>query len=112
MRERHVLALILNINQSRVPLIEGSTASVLPAEPYRDAVLQQRSKRESLRHPIIQRTLAAAHLFALLQQLLDLGMNMEILRIRSERFGQRINVGLRDAGTHVVLRFPGSPEVG
>ena len=77
MLERDVLFLGFNIDQRRVPLIECAAPAVLPCEPHRDTLGEQRTKRQRLGHSKIERALALRHFQTLLQKLLDLGVDVE-----------------------------------
>ena len=82
--ERHVLLLIFDIHQDGVALVEGAAAGVLSAESHRNPVPYQAAESQRFRHAVVERTLARAHLGALLQQLFNLGMDVEASRIRGQ----------------------------
>src|SRR5207245_11236719 len=81
MLERQILPFGLSVDQCRVPLIERSPASILPSEPNRYAVEEQRAERQRLGHSVVHRSRAAAHLQSLIEKPLDLGVDGKSFRI-------------------------------
>ena len=72
-------------------LVEGAAAAVLSTEAYRNSVPCQAAESKRFRHSVVERTLANTHLGTLLQQLLNLGMNVETRGVRGQarkQFGQ------------------------
>ncbi len=61
-------------------MVKSSTARILPGKAHGNAFHKERSESQRFSHSIIHRQLAGAHLLALLQQFLDLGMNGKTLR--------------------------------
>jgi hypothetical protein len=96
---------VLNIDQHGVPLIESGAARVLAAEAHRESLLHQAGKGERLGHAVVERLLAGAHLLALLEQLLHLGMDVETVGIRGQAFGEFSQFFAGDAGRLLVLRL-------
>ncbi len=80
----HVFLFVLDIKKNRMPLVEGAAAAILSAESYRSSGLDQACERQRFRHAVIHRAFTRAHFRALLQQLLDLGMNVKALRKRGQ----------------------------
>src|SRR6266700_4678583 len=92
-------------------MVEGPAAAVLPGKPYRDAFYQQRTKRQRFRHAVVDRKLARAHLLALLQQLLDLGMYGKTFRIRRQLLRNPLYLVLRDRGGDFILSLVASANI-
>src|SRR5271170_2589436 len=82
--QRHEFVFVLDVDEDGVALVERAAASVLSAKAYGNAGLHQTSKRERFGHAVIDGAFARAHLGALLQQLLNFGMNVEARGIRSQ----------------------------
>jgi hypothetical protein len=110
--QRHVLVVVLDVDQHRVALVEGAAPAVLPGQAHRDALLEERGEGDRLGHAVVERALALPHLGALLQQLLDLLVDVEALGRRGEGAGQRGDLLGRKAGRHLVLRFVPAAVVG
>ncbi len=106
MAEWHVLLLIDDVDQYRVPLVEGAAAAVLPAEANGHALRRQRAEGQRLGHTEIQRTLAISHLVPLLQQLLHLGMDVEVFGIFHQAIGDFTNALGGESGIDFVFRLP------
>ena len=68
---------------TRVALVEGAAAAVLSAEADGRALQGERSEGQRFGHAVVERRLAVAHLVALLEQLLDFRMDVEVLGILS-----------------------------
>ena len=83
MLQRNVLLLVFDIEQHGVALVESAATSILSAQADRHSGFHQASERQRFSHAVIHRAFAGAHLSALLQQLLDLGMDVEALRDKS-----------------------------
>ena len=83
MLQRNILLLVFDVEQHRVALVESAATSILSAESDRHASFDQASQRQRFRHAVIHRAFAGSHLGALLEQLLDLGMDVEALRDKS-----------------------------
>ena len=79
MLERAVLLPGFGIDPDGVPMAEGTPAGVLTADPDRNSGGGKRGVGEILRHAEVNRTLAAAHLAALLEELCHLGMDVEVV---------------------------------
>ena len=92
MAQRHVFLLVLDVDQHRVPLIEGAAAAVLTAQPNGSALQRQRTEGQRFGHAEVERTLAIAHLAALLQQLLHLGMDVEVFGIFHQAIGDLVQL--------------------
>ena len=75
------MRLVFNVDQHAVALVEGAAFAILPTQADGDALEQKRTESDSLRHAVIERALPMSHFGTLFQQLLDLGMNMEVFRI-------------------------------
>ncbi len=58
-------------------LVEGAALAVLTAEAHRGAGGQERTEGNGLGHAVVEGALALAHLGALLEQLFDLGVDVE-----------------------------------
>ena len=86
--QRHVFVLVLDVDEDGVALIEGAAAGVLSAQADVGTGFHQAGKGESLGHAVIHGTLACAHLGALFEQLLHLGVNVEAFGIRGQALGE------------------------
>ena len=115
MFKRRIPHLGIGIDQHRVPLVERAALRVLPGKTHRSPIHQQRSIRQQLRRPIVERPLTPRHLQALFIQLLHLRMNMKILRILCHQLCEfkntlgrdtslELRIGLRQLAT--LVRFP------
>src|SRR5437588_10482231 len=78
MLERHILLLILDVEQHGVPLVKRAATAVLAAEADRRALFHQCPKSQGFRHAVIYGTFANPHFGTLFQQLFHLGMYMKI----------------------------------
>src|ERR1700751_6073007 len=96
MLEGHVLRFGLSIDQGGVTLIESSAACILSREPDRYAVEQQRAECKRFGHSVVHRARAAAHLQALLEEPLDLGMDAKSFRVFRKRCGDFAEAGRLD----------------
>ena len=92
-------------------LIEGAPATVLSAEPDRGPGFEQACKGQSFSHPIINRSLACAHLGALLQQFADFGMNVKARREGCEPLRELRQFFGSDSCFDFILRFVAEPFV-
>ena len=86
-------------------LVEGAATRVLAAHTDGRARGEQRGERQRFRHAVIHRTLAGGHFSTLLQQLLDLGMNVEAGGSSGQRRTDGGELRARHAGRDVILRF-------
>src|SRR5205807_898577 len=102
MAERHILLLVLNINEHRVAMVEGAAAAILAGEPYRNPFNQKRTKGQSLGHAVVQGQLACTHLLALLQQFFDFRMDSEIAGIAGQPPGNLSYLVLADSRGHLI----------
>ena len=105
MTKWYIFLLVDDVDQHRVPLVEGSAAAVLPTQSDRNAFESHRSEGQRLGHAVIERTLAIAHLAPLLEQLLHLGMDVEVFRIFRKRVGDALQLGSRETGVDFVGRI-------
>ncbi len=94
-----------------MPLVEGAALAVLPGETHGRALQQQRTKGQCLGHAVIEEPLAAPHLPALLEQLLDLGMNMKVARIAGETVADLLDCRGAQAGVDLVFRLVSSSRI-
>src|SRR5713101_9593365 len=108
--QRNVFLLVLDVEQDRVPLVEGAAATVLPAQADWSAVLDQTGEGESFRHPVVHWTFAGAHFRALLEQLLYFGMNVKVRGIRSQPLGELMQLLKRHSSFYFVLRLVTAPK--
>ena len=88
MIKRHVFALVLNVYQAAMAMIEGAAAAVLSAHAHRHSLRDQAGEGQGLGHAVIQRAPATGHLLPLLEQRRHLGMNVETLRVLAEPLAQ------------------------
>src|SRR5450631_1055625 len=84
MCQRHVAGFILDVDEHGVALIERATLAVLPSQAHGSSLHQQRAKRDGLGHAVVKSPLTSSHFGALLQQLLDLGVDVKGGWIRRE----------------------------
>ncbi len=80
--QRNVRMLVLDIEEHRMAMIEGATLTILSTQADVNAALQERPECEGLRHAEVDSALTLTHLGALLEKLLDLGMNGKRIGIR------------------------------
>ncbi len=85
--ERNVLLLVLDIEQHGVALVKGAASRILPGQANRYSGFHQASKRQRFSHAVVHQSLARTHLGPLLQQLFDLGMDVEVRGIGRELRG-------------------------
>ena len=105
MFQRHVFRFVFDIDQRRMPLVESPASAVLTAQPHRNAFLQQRTKSQRLRHPVIDSPFALRHLGALLQKFLHFRVNVKIAGIPHQRLADFRQLLFPYAGFHFVRRF-------
>src|SRR5271155_267260 len=111
MLQRHVLLFRLDINQCRVPLVECSAPCVLPTQPHRHALFQQRTKRQRLRHAVIQRPLPLRHLQPLFQKFFHFRMNVKSFGVTRHSLANRCQLFARDARIHFHRRVVPSAAI-
>src|SRR5580693_10719415 len=87
-----------------MPLIEGAATAILSAETDRNSFHRKRSQRQRLSHAKVQWPLAVAHLPALLQQLLHLGVDMEILGVFHQSVSDLVQRLSRQTGINFIRR--------
>src|SRR5215469_13916048 len=104
MTKWYIFLLVDDVDQHRVPLVEGSAAAVLPAQTDRNAFESQRSEGQRLGHAIVERALAVTHLTPLLQKLLHLGMDVEVFPIFRKCVGDALQLGSGETGVDFVGR--------
>jgi len=103
MGEGEVLSLVLDVEDDGVALVEGAALGVLTAEANGRAGGDQRGEGGEFRHAIVEGTRAGGHLAALLEELLDLGVQVEAGRHdggEAREFGDAFR---RQAGGDIVL---------
>ena len=83
-RQRHVLPLVLDVDEDGVPLVEGAAFAVLPGQPHPVSRRQQRGERERFRHAVVEAVLSLHHRRPLLEQFLHLRVHVEVGRPRGE----------------------------
>ena len=83
-RQRQPLLAVRAVVDDRVTLHEGSAARVLPGEAHVRALHEERAEGEELAEAPVDRA-AAAHVEALVQQLLDLRVHREAVGLVDER---------------------------
>ena len=111
-RERRPAASVLDVDEHGVALVEGAALGVLAAEADGRAGLEQRGEGEGLGHAVVDRALAAAHLGALGEQLLDLGVDVEAFGRGGELAGERGDLGGVEAGRrHLEAGLPRAARV-
>src|SRR5262249_38776012 len=99
--QRYEFLFVLDVNQGGVPLVEGATLAVLPAQANGSSLLQKRAESQRLRHPEIERTLASGHFEALLEKFFHLGMDVEAGGICGKSFAHGGELG----GVHARVHF-------
>src|SRR5271166_6825680 len=92
MAQRNVFLFVDDVDQHRVPLVEGSATAVLPAQANWSALQRERSKGQRLSHAVVQGALTVAHFAALFEQLLHLGMDVEILGVFRQTVGDALQL--------------------
>ena len=95
-----VLAIL--IVQHHVAMEEGATPHILPRQPYRVTLLQQRGVSQRLRHAPIQRQLALGHQPPVLHDLVHTWVELEVLR-HFTNLAREILYGLHRQARVVVL---------
>src|ERR1041385_7722497 len=103
--QRDVDFFILHVDERRMALVECSAARILARDSDRCTLLQQSSEGEPLGHPVIDRPFALCHLATLFEQLLQLGMDVELSWRRAYLLIQRRQLLGRYAGLNFVLGF-------
>src|SRR6187402_587504 len=82
--QRRIAQLRLGVDEDGVALIEGAALRVLSGEADGRTGLEYRSVSNELGHAVVEGTRSRTHLFALLQERLDLGMDVKVRRIADE----------------------------
>ena len=109
--QRDVFRFVFDIEQDRVPLVEGSAPRILAAHANGDAVLYEACKGEGLGHAIVYVAFADAHLGALFEEFLDLGMNVKSRGIGGEFLSQLRQFLGRKPGVLFIFGLVAAAEV-
>ena len=99
--ERDVAVLVLLIDQHGMSLREGAALAVLPGEPHRVALQQQRAERKRLAGRPVDALANLDRLVTILQETLDGTMGMEALRNRGDPLADLRSLA---SGTPVIPR--------
>ena len=103
-RERRPADFGLGVDEDGVALVEGAALRVLTGEAYGRAGLEERGIGEEFGEAVVDGALAVAHLDALLEELRDLGMDVETFGRSRELLRERGYLGGVKAGDGVVAR--------
>src|ERR1700721_2002947 len=103
--QRNIANFRLGIDHHSMSLVERSTLRVLSSQTHRSPLFQQRRKRDKLCHSVVEEARSRSHLDSLLEELLDLGMNMEAAR-KSRHTGDKLGNAPRwQASWNIVFRL-------
>ena len=108
MLQRHVFLFIFNIQKHGVPLVEGATARILPAEADRHSRLNQAAESQRFSHAIVHGALACPHLGALFEQLFHLRVDVEVFGVGGELLCNLAQLFCRQTGLHFIVRLVAS----
>src|ERR1700741_4692467 len=113
MLQRHVFLFVFDIEEHRVTLVESSAARILAAEANRNSDFHETGKGQCLSHAVINRTLTGSHLGALLEELLNFGMDMKRRWKGGQLVGDLAQFFTGEAGVQFELRLVASAfEIG
>ena len=93
----------LDVDEDGVAMVEGAALGVLAGEANGGTGFEERGVGEELGHAVVDGLVAGAHLYALLEELGDFGMDVEAFGRGGEGGGEGGDLGGVEAGAGVVV---------
>ena len=115
--EREELALGFDVDHDGVALVEGATLGVLTGEADGRSLLEEGGEGDELSHAVVEGALAGSHFGALLEELFDFGVDVEVCRVADEALNEGVDAvggeaGFDEVGGLELAAMVGRPVVG